>query len=258
MTLAERLKEQRKRAGLSQEELAELAGVSRQAVTKWESGRAAPSTKHLFRLAEIFGTTVDLLLPGEPPAPETPGAPPCGQEREAPGPAFRERAKRNLRCALAVAAGYLLVYLAGRVAGTAGEASSALGWLFGSSPRQLSYLYGWLLHRNLFWVCMAVSAALALLGRRCAAWSTLLGFAAGLLAGEFFGENPAGAALGQGHYGWAIWAGVFLFSAGMGAALERLAKRGLGLRSRRLWIWAAVFAAGTALAVLLVRAAAGF
>ena len=108
MTLAERLKEQRKRAGLSQEELAELAGVSRQAVTKWESGRAAPSTKHLFRLAEIFGTTVDLLLPGEPPAPETPGAPPCGQEREAPGPAFRERAKRNLRCALAVAAGYRL------------------------------------------------------------------------------------------------------------------------------------------------------
>lgn len=38
MTLAQRIQEQRKRCGMSQEKLAELVGVSRQAVTKWESG----------------------------------------------------------------------------------------------------------------------------------------------------------------------------------------------------------------------------
>ena len=65
MTLGEKIKAQRKRNGLSQEKLAELAGVSRQAVTKWENGQSAPSTENLFRLAEIFGTTVDLLLKPE-------------------------------------------------------------------------------------------------------------------------------------------------------------------------------------------------
>ena len=62
MTLGERIKYQRTRAGLSQERVAELVGVSRQSVTKWESGQSAPSTENLFRLAETFGTTVDMLL----------------------------------------------------------------------------------------------------------------------------------------------------------------------------------------------------
>ena len=62
MTLGERIKNQRTRAVLSQERVAELVGVSRQSVTKWESGQSAPSTENLFRLAEIFGTTVDMLL----------------------------------------------------------------------------------------------------------------------------------------------------------------------------------------------------
>ena len=60
-TLGQRIREHRRRAGLSQEALARRMDVSRQAVTKWESGQSAPSTENLFRLAELFGTTVDLL-----------------------------------------------------------------------------------------------------------------------------------------------------------------------------------------------------
>ena len=62
MSLGERIKEQRKSCGMSQEKLAELVGVSRQAVTKWETDQSAPSTEKLFKLAEIFGTSVDLLI----------------------------------------------------------------------------------------------------------------------------------------------------------------------------------------------------
>ena len=62
MSLGERIKEQRKKSGLSQEKVAEFVGVSRQAVTKWETVQSAPSTENLFKLAEIFGTTVDMLL----------------------------------------------------------------------------------------------------------------------------------------------------------------------------------------------------
>ena len=62
MALGERIKKCRQNAGVSQEKVAELVGVSRQAVTKWETNQSAPNTENLFKLAEIFGTTVDMLL----------------------------------------------------------------------------------------------------------------------------------------------------------------------------------------------------
>ena len=72
MSLGERIKEQRKISGLSQEKVAEFVGVSRQAVTKWETGQSAPSTENLFKLAEIFGTTVDILLASDEEEKDTP------------------------------------------------------------------------------------------------------------------------------------------------------------------------------------------
>ena len=62
MTLGERIKQCRQDAAMSQEKLAELLGVSRQAVTKWESDQSAPSTENLFKLADLFHTTVDSLV----------------------------------------------------------------------------------------------------------------------------------------------------------------------------------------------------
>lgn len=254
MSLGEQIKSHRRRCGLSQEKLAEAVGVSRQAVTKWEAGQSMPSTENLFRLAALFGTSPDLLMAPEeqPPRPqgEPPSPSPAAQPPKGKGPL--ERAKKNLPPALAVAAGYLLIYLAGRVFGGAPEAVSLLGWLFGQD-RQLPYVYGWLLHQNLFWLALAVSAAAALAGKKQFAFTTLFGFAAGLAAGEWWGQNPAGAAYGQGHYGWAIWGCIFLFSAVMGAVLEKLAKSP-GSRRKKLLLWAALLLLGMAAAVLLVRA----
>ena len=93
-TLGQRIREHRRRAGLSQEALARRMDVSRQAVTKWESGQSAPSTENLFRLAELFGTTVDLLLPSE--GADAPAA-------EAPPPLWsRSRRRPRVLAALAV------------------------------------------------------------------------------------------------------------------------------------------------------------
>lgn len=65
--IAERLLKYRKQHGLSQEELAEKIGVSRQAVSKWERAEASPDTDNLIELAKIYGVTLDELLNGKNP-----------------------------------------------------------------------------------------------------------------------------------------------------------------------------------------------
>lgn len=62
---ANRLYELRKKQGLSQEELAEKLGVSRQAVSKWERSEASPDTDNLIALAKIYGLSLDELIFGE-------------------------------------------------------------------------------------------------------------------------------------------------------------------------------------------------
>ena len=66
MTLGERIREERKRIGLSQEQLAEHIGVSRQTVYKWENEQAMPDLKNLQKLAEAFHQKVEQLLQEEP------------------------------------------------------------------------------------------------------------------------------------------------------------------------------------------------
>lgn len=72
MTLGETIQYYRRRAGLSQEALAELVGVSRQAVSKWELDEATPEVSKLVALARAFGITTDQLLSGEPQSEPTP------------------------------------------------------------------------------------------------------------------------------------------------------------------------------------------
>jgi transcriptional regulator with XRE-family HTH domain len=65
MTLGQKLKEIRKRFGLSQEALAEIMNVSRQAITKWENDGGLPDVSNLQALSKVFGITVDYLLNDE-------------------------------------------------------------------------------------------------------------------------------------------------------------------------------------------------
>ena len=62
MTLGQRISLYRKKLNISQEELGARLGVSRQAVSKWESGASDPSTANLIALAKLFGTTPEELL----------------------------------------------------------------------------------------------------------------------------------------------------------------------------------------------------
>ena len=62
MTFSEKLGGLRRKAGLSQEELASRLEVSRQAVSKWENGTSDPSTSNLIALAKLFDLSAEELL----------------------------------------------------------------------------------------------------------------------------------------------------------------------------------------------------
>jgi transcriptional regulator with XRE-family HTH domain len=64
MNIADRIQSLRKQKGMSQIELADAIGVSRQAVSKWESEQTIPDLDKIVAMSEIFGTTTDYLLKG--------------------------------------------------------------------------------------------------------------------------------------------------------------------------------------------------
>lgn len=77
MNIAERLQELRKNAGYSQEQVAEMLGLSRQAVSKWESGQGKPEIDNIVKLTEIYNVSADYIL--------------LGTEKEAAVPATEKR-----------------------------------------------------------------------------------------------------------------------------------------------------------------------
>jgi len=100
VSLAKRIAACRKQAGLSQEKLAERMGVSRQTISRWETGEARPDLEKFEQLCGVFSVSADALLFGT----QSP-AQPDGEEQS-------RRAKARFRMAASVvlaAAGVLLV-----------------------------------------------------------------------------------------------------------------------------------------------------
>lgn len=64
MTIADRIQSLRKAKGISQEELADQIGVSRQAISKWESEQSCPELDKIILLSDYFDVTTDYLLKG--------------------------------------------------------------------------------------------------------------------------------------------------------------------------------------------------
>ena len=62
MTMGEKILNMRKARGWSQEELADRVGVTRQAVSRWESGSAKPDADKIVAICDLFGVSTDYLL----------------------------------------------------------------------------------------------------------------------------------------------------------------------------------------------------
>ena len=93
MSFGEKLQELRRRAGMSQDTLAERLDVSRQAVSKWERDETMPETEKLIRIAQLFGASLDeLLLDREAPEPE-----PEPEPQPRPQPVYRPDYRSQVR-----------------------------------------------------------------------------------------------------------------------------------------------------------------
>ena len=203
MSLGERIKALRRRAGLSQEQVAEQVGVSRQAVAKWEAGQSAPSTENLRKLAQVLQVGLEELA-GEPAAT-------CGPDQTGLG--------RSIRTCLRTLPDWML------------EWRFVFGVLV-NVPFQVPVpVYGW---------CAGLAVLLALLGLRWTVWTSFLAFGLGILLGGWFGDDPSAAGPGGDIQGWMIWAGMFLVGLVCGAVGDVLARRGMALRSRAGWRWALI------------------
>ena len=258
MSLGGRIKECRQNSKMSQEKVAELVGVSRQAVTKWEADQAAPSTENLFKLADVLGTTVDMLVASDEGSSQSTAEQVYylyKMEEAKKAEELKARRKNNIRIALIVAAGYLSIFIIGRIiSGGAGQ-RGIINWFFGTEPGQSSYLFGWLLNSNMYLIASIISVVPALFGKYKFAFSTLIAFLLGLILGELLGPNPAGASYGIGHYGWLIWGGIFLMSMVIGVILEKTMKPGVQAKSKRIWIGSIAAIVGTILILVIIFSA---
>lgn len=93
MQLHEKIFQCRKRCGLSQQELADRLGVSRQAVSKWELGTALPELDKLKLLAGVFCVSADWLLDETQDAPPAPLAGSCGATAGLPASTLPSQAR---------------------------------------------------------------------------------------------------------------------------------------------------------------------
>lgn len=160
MNLSQKIYQCRKQAGLSQEALAERLSVSRQAVSKWETGESVPEPAKLLALARAFGVTTDYLLddglPEEPVPPEpSPEAPSEAPRRFSPNPAPS--------------------------AGNQGELTGLVGWLF----RKWGWLAG--VYVALCGVPLTLFGAVAkVMGRSASsAFENMSGGFGGMYSGDF-------------------------------------------------------------------------
>lgn len=66
LVLGQRIKEEREKRNLTQDQLAQTLNVSRQAISKWELGTAYPDIERLITLSDFFDISLDNLIKGDP------------------------------------------------------------------------------------------------------------------------------------------------------------------------------------------------
>lgn len=204
MNISESIRYYRNRLHLSQEYVADQLGISRQAVSKWETGQSQPTAQNLADLAALFDISISELVEPE-------------RNKEELTKAIKAKEKAGYKTALIILGVFLAYYLIWLIIGNKDMKVTLLEILCMRNSR--FYLFPWLVRNNLYWIAMLVSVIGALLSEKLFSYSTCLGATLGILTGEIFGPNPE-SPTGHTHYGWWMWILIFLLSIVIGVILE--------------------------------------
>lgn len=115
MTFSEKLLTMRKSKELTQEQLAEQINVSRQSISKWESGLATPELSKIVEMSDYFGVTTDFLL--KPTAIDELSVKTEILEKQQEGILLREKKRRRARRCTAYCLGVYLMFFSSRIIG---------------------------------------------------------------------------------------------------------------------------------------------
>lgn len=77
----------------------------------------------------------------------------------------------------------------------------------------------------MYWIALVISVIPSICGKCKFSMITTIEFVVGLMAGMIFGPNPQGVAIGQTHFGWAIWGVIFFVSIVVGIVIERYKRK---------------------------------
>lgn len=204
MNISENIKYHRNRLHLSQEYVADQLGISRQAVSKWETGQSRPTAQNLADLAMLFDISISELVEPE-------------KNKEELSKAIKVKEKVRFKSALIILGVFLVYYLIWLIIGNKDRNSTMPEIVRMRNSR--FYLFPWLVRNNLYWIAMLISIIGALLSKNLFSCSTCIGATIGILFGEVFGPNP-GDPTGHTHYGWWMWIIIFLLSIVIGIILE--------------------------------------
>lgn len=147
----------RKKAGLSQEALATRLNISRQAVSRWETGEAVPDTEKIVQLSRLFQVSTDYLLLDEIEEPLT-GQNPAGIQT---GPAKEKRKYLRIyfgKCLLVIG----LIALAATLIGAGVYADSLTSWYTAWGRYGTALFKTWIIVPFLFSACISAGGVIIL------------------------------------------------------------------------------------------------
>ena len=204
MNISENIKHYRTKLHLSQEYVADQLGISRQAVSKWETGQSQPTAQNLADLAMLFEISISELVEPE-------------RNKEEVSKAIKAKEKVGYKTALIILDIFLAYYLIWLIIGNKDMNSTMLAIIRMRNSR--FYLFPWLVRNNLYWIAVLISSIGALLSKKLFSYATCFGTMIGILFGELFGPNPD-SPTGHTHNGWWMWILIFLLSIIIGIILE--------------------------------------
>ena len=208
MNISENIKHYRTKLHLSQEYVADRLGISRQAVSKWETGQSQPTAQNLADLAMLFEISISELVEPE-------------RNKQEVSKAIKAKEKVGYKTALIILGIFLAYYLIWLIIGNKDMNATMLEIIRMRNSR--FYLFPWLVRNNLYWIAMFISVIGALLSKKLFSYTTCFGVMIGILFGELFGPNPD-SPTGHTHYGWWMWILIFLLSIIIGIILEIIKK----------------------------------